>query len=182
MNRVSLKIVLLSAIVSTSVYGHKGRRDDTHPLSAKEKAATELADILLQNQAHATYAPLMKTVTATVLKTSGLEATKHLYDVAGEVGSLTEKLITSERFREIYRPATIHAYTEHFTLDELKALLAFYQSPLGKKLIDKGPAIGEMQRAELAQELPDAAKSLQSDVAKSVGGRLKDLFKKVVHD
>jgi uncharacterized protein len=39
------------------------------------------------------------------------------------------------------RPETVQLYTEVFTTAELEELIAFYQSPLGKKLLAKSPEI-----------------------------------------
>jgi hypothetical protein len=35
----------------------------------------------------------------------------------------------------------IPVYQKHFTLDDIKALIAFYESPIGKKLAEKTPLI-----------------------------------------
>ena len=45
------------------------------------------------------------------------------------------------------KPEFIAAYADAFTDDELKGLVAFYNSPLGQKLIEKQPAVTEKMGA-----------------------------------
>lgn len=40
---------------------------------------------------------------------------------------------------------TAHTYADNFTLDELKQLLAFYKSDIGKKLVDRQPEMIRQQ-------------------------------------
>lgn len=52
--------------------------------------------------------------------------------------SLRAEIDTQELLRK-----TIPLYDKHFTQDEIRQLIAFYQTPLGSKLIEKLPAITE---------------------------------------
>lgn len=48
------------------------------------------------------------------------------------------------------KPDMVKLYTSNFSEQELKELIAFYQSPLGKKMLGKMPTLTE-QSAKLAQ-------------------------------
>jgi uncharacterized protein len=70
--------------------------------------------------------------------------------------------------------ATARAYASHFTEPELKQILAFYQSPLGQKMIVEEPkAIDESMRGAA-----DWADNLSIDVMK----RMRAEMKKRGHD
>lgn len=46
-------------------------------------------------------------------------------------------------YRDQFVDSLIPVYTQNFTADELEALVAFYQSPLGRKLIAAQPQVSE---------------------------------------
>jgi hypothetical protein len=62
-------------------------------------------------------------------------------------------------------------YAKTFTEDELKAIAAFYNSPAGKKLLDKGPEV----TAELARAAQIWQRGVVRDLAEAVA---KDLAEK----
>ena len=60
-------------------------------------------------------------------------------------------------------------YTEHFTEQELKELLAFYKSPLGKKLLTEQPKVADAS-LKFAQ---DWANKLSDEVVAKMRAELK---------
>ncbi len=52
----------------------------------------------------------------------------------------------TERFSE-FAELQAAIYARHFTADELRELIAFYQQPIGQKLVDKMPAITQQGMA-----------------------------------
>ncbi|MES2818051.1 MAG: DUF2059 domain-containing protein [Pseudomonadota bacterium] len=54
------------------------------------------------------------------------------------------------------QPDMVKLYTSNFSEQEVKDLIAFYQSPLGKKVLEKMPALTE-QSAKLTQAKLEAA-------------------------
>ena len=54
------------------------------------------------------------------------------------------------------KPDMIKLYTSTFSESELKDLVAFYQSPLGKKVLEKMPAVTQ-QSAQLTQQKLESA-------------------------
>ncbi|MRR50463.1 MAG: DUF2059 domain-containing protein [Rhodocyclaceae bacterium] len=58
------------------------------------------------------------------------------------------------------KPEVINAYVRLFTEDELKQLQAFYQSPIGKKWVEKSPelnqALMQIAQAQIQHILPKA--------------------------
>jgi hypothetical protein len=56
-------------------------------------------------------------------------------------------------------------YAKAFTEDELKAIAAFYNSPAGKKLLEKGPEV----TAELARAAQIWQRGIARDLAEAVG-------------
>jgi uncharacterized protein len=60
----------------------------------------------------------------------------------------------------------LNIYTTEFTEDELKQLTAFYQTPLGKKTVQKMPALmqkgAEISQKRLQEHLPELQAAIQS--------------------
>ena len=69
----------------------------------------------------------------------------------------------SEHYRwEELRPIFGRAYSAEFTDDELKALIAFYESPLGRKAADKLPASSKVAAQVVAEQMKDKVPQLQA--------------------
>jgi hypothetical protein len=65
-------------------------------------------------------------------------------NLAGELEDVARKLLAEMEPRNVeLHQQLARVYAEHFTVQELKELLAFYKSPLGKKLIAEEPKIAE---------------------------------------
>jgi hypothetical protein len=58
-----------------------------------------------------------------------------------ELKAAVDKWYTANINFDEVRPKMIDAYLAHFTADDLKAMLAFYQSPVGKKAIKEMPEV-----------------------------------------
>jgi hypothetical protein len=60
-----------------------------------------------------------------------------------ETYKLVEQMLSDEMRKELPQMTTINAqiYANHFTLDELKAIDAFYQTPAGQKIVSEAPKI-----------------------------------------
>ncbi len=60
----------------------------------------------------------------------------------------------------------LNIYTTEFTEDELKQLTAFYQTPLGKKTVQKMPALmqkgAEISQKRLQEHLPELQAAIQA--------------------
>ncbi len=72
------------------------------------------------------------------------------------IGSV-EKQINRSNMESLFVPV----YVKHYTLEDMKALLAFYESPAGKKLVKVDPLL----RKELAQAGLEYGKRVMSDIA-----------------
>ena len=64
----------------------------------------------------------------------------------------------------------IKIYMDEFTEQELKELLAFYQTPLGKKTVQKMPKLmakgAELGQQRVQQHLPELQQAIQSEATK----------------
>ncbi|MBU3056742.1 DUF2059 domain-containing protein [Pseudomonas indica] len=62
------------------------------------------------------------------------------------------------------KPDMVKLYTSNFSESELKDLIAFYQSPLGKKVMEKMPALtaqsAQLTQAKLETAVPEVNKLL----------------------
>lgn len=84
----------------------------------------------------------------------------------------TEKALTP-REKELHE-GIAKAYAKHFSEDELRKLLAFYQSPVGKKLVETTPAV--------LQDSYAAVRDWAQDLSTAVMEQLRADMKKKGHD
>lgn len=72
----------------------------------------------------------------------------------------------------VLKPELVRLYTNAFTEQELKDLLAFYQSPLGKKVLENMPMLtaesARLTQAKLQNAVPQVNK-LVADMNKELG-------------
>jgi hypothetical protein len=78
-------------------------------------------------------------------KAMGLQVMQTMMDSFNAVGSpvaddFLKDFMSEVNFGELVE-LTIPIYEKHFTHDDIKQMIAFYQSPIGKKLLKKQPAI-----------------------------------------
>jgi hypothetical protein len=66
------------------------------------------------------------------------------------------------------RPVYGKAYAEQFSDAELKDLLAFYQSPVGKKLADKNTVLSSQASKTMSEKMKNQMPALQAEVMKVV--------------
>jgi hypothetical protein len=65
--------------------------------------------------------------------------------------------------------ATAEAYAEVFTMDELKAMDAFYESPVGQSMLAKTPQVMSKVMASLPAFMPDMMADTQKRVCAELG-------------
>jgi hypothetical protein len=70
------------------------------------------------------------------------------------------------------KPDMVKLYTGHFNEQELKQLIAFYESPLGQKVLQKMPALtaqsAELTQSKLERAVPEVNKLL-ADMSDELG-------------
>ncbi len=75
---------------------------------------------------------------------------------------------------EKIKPDLVTLYTSNFSEAEIKDLIAFYQSPLGKKVLEKMPTLtaqsAQLAQARLEGAVPEVNKLLQ-DMSSELGAK-----------
>ena len=79
-----------------------------------------------------------------------------------EMSAFMDKYMPLESFKSQF----VKIYAESFTEDELEQLIDFYRSPIGKKVIEKMPALAQKAMTVSQLALKDHFDELQSVVAK----------------
>lgn len=99
------------------------------------------------------------------------EAAKPTVDAASAEMS---RLFTEQFTSESYLPEVAQLYVDVFTLEELQAMLDFYRSPLGEKILARTPElmqqsmqIVERQMAAIAPRLEEATDRLGRELAEA---------------
>ena len=70
------------------------------------------------------------------------------------------------------KPDMISLYTRHFNEQEMRELIAFYESPLGKKVVDSMPQL-TAQSAQLTQARLEAAVPEVNQLLAEMSGKLQ---------
>jgi len=90
-----------------------------------------------------------------------------LSDKNADIKRFTEKLMQKLNFNQAFVEITSIVYDKHYTLDEIKELIAFYKTPTGQKTLKSVTPImvdmmGLMQDRILSK-LPDVLKEIQDE-------------------
>jgi hypothetical protein len=75
---------------------------------------------------------------------------------------------TTELSKKLVNVEMIKIYDKHFTHDEIKELITFYESPVGKKMLEKTPEITkDLMDAMMNDYMPD----FQEELMQKLEGR-----------
>ncbi len=80
---------------------------------------------------------------------------KFMNFVMDEVKELSKKMIDVEM---------VTIYDKHFTHDEVKDLIKFYESPTGKKLLEKSPAMTKELMNLMAKYMPEIQEKMSKHI------------------
>jgi hypothetical protein len=98
--------------------------------------------------------PILKEQASSQIKgtDAGDKLNKYMDFVMNEVKELSKKVVNEEM---------IPLYDKHFTQDEIKELIRFYESPTGKKLIQVTPELTKELMEKMSKHIPAFQKKLQ---------------------
>lgn len=116
--------------------------------------------------------PTLPMVQQTVAQFQGCESAKPVLDDFSK--AMAEIKFDDAQIAKVKRDVAI-AYTEVFSEAELKEMTAFYESPTGKKMMDRMPEV--MQKMQQAQMQGQETMQKMGGVAQSFGPRLEEAFK-----
>jgi uncharacterized protein len=127
------------------------------------KTARQLLDAM---HASATSDQMVKQMMASM--GAGLEASNP--GKGAEVQKLLSEVILPEisKIKPELLDASANIYAANFSNDELKQVLAYYQSDIGRKMIERLPTLiqeqGQVARAMIAKMMPDIQAKLQAAI------------------
>ena len=137
--RLSLRHVMMAALVALAAFGLAGTAKSQGVAQPPQVSPAQLAlarQIVEIKGVKAMFAPLVhgviKKTTDSVMQTNMMWA-KDINDIAVQIEKDYQP-----RGQEIV-DATARFYASHFTEPELKQILAFYQSPVGQKMLVEEP-------------------------------------------
>lgn len=76
---------------------------------------------------------------------------------------------------EVLRPIYVEAYAAEFSDEELKGLLAFYESPVGKKFVEKNGAMSRKAAMAVNAKMQDKMPTLQAAMMAAVKKHLEGM-------
>lgn len=104
------------------------------------------------------------------MATNGIPASV-IDEIRKAVGDFFDKQID---FQEI-RTKSAEIYKSEFSEDDLKGLVAFYNSPLGKKVVEKTPVIAQKTAQFAQQQLAVKGPELQKTIGEIIQKKLPNL-------
>lgn len=145
------------------------------PVAAQQQptpaAVTAARELLALKGGDVVFTPIVSGVVETV-KNVFVPTNPHLGNELNEIATLLRKDYESKRTELLNEVARV--YAERFSEQELKALVAFYKSPLGRKMAMEEPAIID-ESMRRAQTWGDA-------LSGEVMSRFREEMKKKGHD
>ena len=152
MKKITALIILAALTVPFS-----GGAGDGH-----YKAAVELC-LLLKVDKHCE--KITETVYKTVMANIAASYPDHLRELSDAVMKWSEKYMSWDALRDVFA----WNYVEAFSEEEMKELIKFYKSPVGKKMALKHPELLEKSGQMASQIAQDNMAELQGEIEKAVG-------------
>lgn len=148
-----LLLIILSVIFSMSTFAQDKGSDIKYllKLTSSEQVSEAMMNSML---------PVMKKQFSEKIKNSADKEKfagimeNIMVEVVNEVKELSNKLVNVEM---------VNIYDKHFTHEEIKDLITFYESPAGKKILERSPEItSELMNIMMNKYMPDFQTSLNS--------------------
>lgn len=156
-----MKNILLLAL-SLLVLSFVSHAQDAEPSASHLQAAERLLDNMNMQET------LDKTIDATLA--AQLSQMPQMKNLEGVMRDFFTKYMNYDALKSDYAAL----YTKHYTEKELVDLLAFYQTPLGKKLVETMPDItaeSSLLGQKLVQEhMPELQEAIMKEMAKGADG------------
>jgi hypothetical protein len=155
-------LVTLTALVVAALSSTVARADSIDP--AALAVARQLLDVM-----HASSLGDQMVQQMMASMGAGLEAANPGKNA--EVEKLLSEVVVPEinQVKPDILDATANIYAANFTAGELKQMLAYYQSDIGRKMIERMPTLlkeqGEVSRAIVGKMVPDMIAKLQAAIA-----------------
>ena len=80
------------------------------------------------------------------------------------IQSRTNEIVRKSLAWEEMRPLYVDVYRKTFTSEEVKAIAKFYESPAGKNLLDKTPALMQNLMLAIQQKIVPMLEELQAEL------------------
>lgn len=88
-------------------------------------------------------------------------------------GTLKSRIDKSVRFADLKENILFPLYKEHYTAEELKEVIAFYQSPVGQKMVRLSPQIMQQFMARYKEQFTDVLQKIGREVAEAELGLVR---------
>ena len=96
--------------------------------------------------------------------TAGKDLTAEQKAEVERIQSRTNEIVRKSLAWEEMRPLYVDVYRRTFTSEEVKAIAKFYESPAGKNLLDKTPALMQNLMLAIQQKIVPMLEELQAEL------------------
>ena len=96
--------------------------------------------------------------------TAGKDLTAEQKAEVERIQSRTNEIVRKSLAWEEMRPLYVDVYRKTFTSEEVKSIAKFYESPAGKNLLDKTPALMQNLMLAIQQKIVPMLEELQTEL------------------
>ncbi len=146
-----LLLTILSVVLTIPAFAQDKESDIKHllKLTSSEQISESMMNSML---------PVMKMQFSEKIKNS---SDREKFE--GKMDSMMAATITEvkELTNKLNNVEMVNIYDKHFTHEEIKDLITFYESPVGKKILEKNPEItSELMNIMMTKYMPDFQDSI----------------------
>lgn len=154
---LSMLCVVLSAPMTSFA-------QDTTDSSVKNALAAELLEVTESRKLIDQMIPQINTQMKTLFRQAlgNQQLDEDLMVVFDRYSERMVEILKQQIRWETLEPSYIKIYTDVFTAEELRELIAFYETPLGQKMLKKMPEIMQASMAISQQQLKDILPQVQA--------------------
>lgn len=170
-----VKLALLAGTLFLSAIGLPAQET---PDPAKEAEVRRLMDVMGVKKMMASMMPAMTAQLRQQMEDMIQRQIKagNLPEGSGEKFKKLHDFMT-ERFTEEMKSIDLESmsariYSKHFTIEEVRALIQFYESPIGKKMLEKTPLIMQESMSESMNHTQQMLERLMKDLRE----KFSDIF------
>lgn len=151
-----MRRLIIALVLAASVCSPVSAQDE-QSLAAAQRLMSILSESMLNDVVNASFTPMWANLQSSL---SGKVDQPTLDELKSETHRVMLKFVTNAMTKA---PAI---YARHFTADELEQLIAFYNTPVGKKTRSELPKVmGDFSTAVMIPMVPAMQSELQTSIA-----------------
>ncbi|WAC62222.1 DUF2059 domain-containing protein [Pseudoxanthomonas sp. SL93] len=139
------------------------------PLMAAEPTDADIDRLLKASRAESLLAAILPQMEAVQQQEfdkhfAGKEMTEEQKAEVARIQAKTNEIVRKALSWEQMRPVYLEVYKKTYTRDDVRAITKFYESPAGKRMLDKNPALMQNIMSAVQQKMVPMLEELQGEI------------------